>query len=84
MIAAFLPSRLPIIQAPMAGSQSIELCAAVSEAGSLGSLPAAMLRPSELRDQIAEIRRWTAAPLLGRREVGDANLHGKSAAALSP
>jgi NAD(P)H-dependent flavin oxidoreductase YrpB (nitropropane dioxygenase family) len=29
MIAEFLPSRLPIIQAPMAGSQGIELCAAV-------------------------------------------------------
>jgi nitronate monooxygenase len=62
MIGDFLPSRLPIIQAPMAGSQGVELCAAVCEAGGLGSLPAAMLTPSELRDQIAEIRRRTAAP----------------------
>jgi nitronate monooxygenase len=62
MSAEFLPSRLPIIQAPMAGSQGVELCAAVCEAGGLGSLPAAMLTPSELRDQIAEIRRRTPAP----------------------
>jgi nitronate monooxygenase len=61
MIAEFLPSRLPIIQAPMARSQGVELCAAVCEAGGLGSLPTAMLTPSELRDQIAEIRRRTAA-----------------------
>jgi nitronate monooxygenase len=62
MIAEFLPSRLRIIQAPMAGSQGVELCAAVCEAGGLGSLPSAMLTPSELRDQIAEIRRRTPAP----------------------
>jgi nitronate monooxygenase len=62
MITQFLPSRLPIIQAPMAGSQGVELCAAVCEAGGLGSLPAAMLTPHELREQIAEIRRRTPAP----------------------
>jgi NAD(P)H-dependent flavin oxidoreductase YrpB (nitropropane dioxygenase family) len=54
MTAEFLPSRLPIIQAPMAGSQGVELCAAVCEAGGLGSLPTAMLTPSELRGQIDE------------------------------
>jgi nitronate monooxygenase len=62
MTAEFLPSPLPIIQAPMAGSQGVELCAAVCEAGGLGSLPTAMLAPPELRDQIAEIRRRTRAP----------------------
>lgn len=62
MIREFLPSRLPIIQAPLAGSQGVELCAAVCEVGGLGSLPAAMLTPSELRDQIVEIRRRTPAP----------------------
>jgi nitronate monooxygenase len=62
MIAEFLPSQLPIIQAPMAGSQGVELCAAVCDAGGLGSLPAAMLTPSQLREQIAEIRRRTPAP----------------------
>ncbi|HSI48686.1 MAG TPA: nitronate monooxygenase [Ideonella sp.] len=41
--AAWLPSRLPIIQAPMAGSQDERLALAVHAAGALGSLPAAML-----------------------------------------
>src|SRR5271166_4171125 len=62
MTAEFLPSRLPIIQAPMAGSQGVELCVSVSEAGGLGSLPTAMLSPTELRDQIAAIRTRTHAP----------------------
>ena len=62
MSAEFLPSQLPIIQAPMAGAQGVELCAAVCEAGGLGSLPTAMLTPPQLRDQIAEIRRRTSAP----------------------
>ena len=55
----WLPSRLPIIQAPMAGSQGVELCVAVCEAGGLGSIPSAMLTPAILRDQIAEIRART-------------------------
>jgi nitronate monooxygenase len=62
MTAEFLPSRLPIIQAPMAGSQGVELCVSVSEAGGLGSLPTAMLPPTELRDQITAIRTRTHAP----------------------
>ena len=44
----WLPSRLPIIQAPMAGSQGVELCVAVCEAGGLGSIPSAMLTPRDL------------------------------------
>ena len=56
------PSRLPIIQAPMAGSQGVDLCVAVCEAGGLGSLPSAMLTPAALREQIAEIRTRTNAP----------------------
>jgi nitronate monooxygenase len=62
MSREWLPSRLPIIQAPMAGSQGVELCVAVSKAGGLGSIPSAMLTPSILRDQIAEIRARTQAP----------------------
>ncbi len=58
----WLPSRLPIIQAPMAGAQGVELCVAVSEAGGLGSIPSAMLTPAILSDQIAEIRARTRAP----------------------
>ena len=58
----WLPSRLPIIQAPMAGSQGVELCVAVCEAGGLGSIPCAMLTPATLREQIAEVRARTRAP----------------------
>lgn len=62
MAADFLPSLVPIVQAPMAGSQGIELCVAVCEAGGLGSLPSAMLTPAQLRAQIAEVRARTRAP----------------------
>ncbi len=58
----WLPSRLPIIQAPMAGAQGVDLCVAVCEAGGLGSIPSAMLSPAVLRDQIAAIRARTSAP----------------------
>ena len=56
----FLPSRLPIIQAPMAGSQGVELCVRVAEAGGLGSLPAAMLTPALLSEQIGARSRANA------------------------
>ena len=46
----------------MAGSQGVELCVAVCEAGGLGSIPSALLSPAILRDQIAEIRARTPAP----------------------
>ena len=58
----WLPSRLPIIQAPMAGSQGVELCVAVCEAGGLGSIPSAMLTPAILSDQIGEVRARTRGP----------------------
>ncbi|MFO1118399.1 MAG: nitronate monooxygenase [Beijerinckiaceae bacterium] len=54
-------SSLPLIQAPMAGSQGPGLCIAVCEAGGLGSIPCAMLTPDVLRQQIAEIRAGTKA-----------------------
>ncbi|MDE2362497.1 MAG: nitronate monooxygenase [Hyphomicrobiales bacterium] len=55
-------SSLPIVQAPMAGSQGPDLCIAVCEAGGLGSIPCAMLTPEILRAQIAQIRAETRAP----------------------
>jgi nitronate monooxygenase len=58
----FLPSIIPLIQAPMAGAQGPELAIAVCRAGGLGSLPAAMLTPDHLREQIAAVRRETNAP----------------------
>jgi nitronate monooxygenase len=58
----FLPSNIPLIQAPMAGAQGPELAIAVCRAGGLGSLPSAMLTPDLLREQIAAVRRQTEAP----------------------
>lgn len=53
---------LPLIQAPMAGSQGSALAVAVSRAGGLGSLPAAMLAPEALREELASITRQTTRP----------------------
>lgn len=53
---------LPIIQAPMAGSTSSELVAAVSNAGGLGSLGAGLMAPTALRESIEKIRRLTDKP----------------------
>ena len=54
-------TQIPVVQAPMAGSQGPKLCIAVCEAGGLGSIPCAMLTPDILREQIAEIRAATKA-----------------------
>jgi nitronate monooxygenase len=58
----FLPSKIPLIQAPMASAQDATLAIAVCQAGGLGSLPAAMLTPDRLLEQIATIRNATSAP----------------------
>ena len=52
----------PIIQAPMAGSQGSALAIAVSNAGGLGSLPAALLDAAGLRQELERVR---AASALG-------------------
>jgi nitronate monooxygenase len=59
---AFLDTDLPIIQAPMAGVQGSALAVAVSNAGGLGSLPAAMLAPDDLRDEITAVLAQTSSP----------------------
>ena len=51
-LAARLGTRLPLIQAPMAGAQGSALALAVGAAGGLGSLPAAMLTPAALRAEL--------------------------------
>ncbi|HEX8155627.1 MAG TPA: nitronate monooxygenase [Thermoanaerobaculia bacterium] len=61
-IADLFGIELPIIQAPMAGVQGSALAIAVSSAGGLGSLPAAMLTVDALRKEIAAIRARTARP----------------------
>lgn len=50
---------LPVIQAPMAGSQGSELAIAVSKAGGLGSLPCAMLGTNAMRAELSAIRDGT-------------------------
>jgi len=52
----------PIVLAPMAGASTPELVAAVSNAGGLGSLGAAMMPPEAIRAAIREIRRQTLRP----------------------
>lgn len=52
----------PIIQAPMAGVTTPELVAAASNAGGLGSLGAALMKPEEIRTAIKKIRNLTSKP----------------------
>jgi nitronate monooxygenase len=51
---------LPIVQAPMKGTSTPALAAAVSNAGGLGSLGCAGLAPGELRATLAEMRGRTS------------------------
>lgn len=59
---ALFQTQLPIIQAPMAGVQDHCLAAAVSNAGGLGSLPAAMLSLDTLRSELAHLSAKTSQP----------------------
>jgi nitronate monooxygenase len=54
--------RLPVIQAPMAGSQGSALAIAVANAGGLGSLPCAMLTLDGMREELQSIRAATDQP----------------------
>ena len=47
---------IPIIQAPMAGSDSVALARGVSSAGGLGSLACALLAPDAVRDAARALR----------------------------
>lgn len=53
---------LPLIQAPMAGSQGSAMAIAVSNAGALGSLPCAMLGPEALHAELSAIKAQTQRP----------------------
>lgn len=59
-LRARLGTRWPLLQSPMAGVQGSALALAVSGAGALGALPAAMLAPDALR---AELRTLQASGL---------------------
>jgi len=58
-----LGTELPIIQAPMAGSQGSAMAVAVSNAGGLGSVPCAMLAPDAMRAELAAFRSQSSKPL---------------------
>lgn len=53
----------PVVQAPMAGAQDHRLALAVAQGGGLGSLPAAMLSPSDLATSVQAFRSASVAPL---------------------
>ena len=61
-IRTLLQVSLPVIQAPMAGSQNHVLAAAVSEAGGLGSIPAGMLNAETLDAELTAIAALTCKP----------------------
>lgn len=54
---------LPIVQAPMAGSNGAEMAIAVSEAGGLGSLPCAMLSAEQMRAELSLFRARSPRPV---------------------
>ena len=62
MIHELLGTALPLIQAPMAGSQGSALAIAVSNTGALGSLPCALLSLDAMRDELAAITAKTTHP----------------------
>jgi nitronate monooxygenase len=53
---------LPIIQAPMAGSQGSTLAVAVSNAGGLGSLACALLTPEMIGRELTTLKAGTSKP----------------------
>jgi nitronate monooxygenase len=52
----------PIIQAPMAGPTSPQMAIAASEAGGMGSIPAAMLTAETLRAELQVVKQGTGRP----------------------
>jgi len=59
---ALFKTQFPIIQAPMAGVQDHRLALAVSNAGGLGSLPAAMLNLDALKAELTQLSAKTDKP----------------------
>ncbi|MCS3839018.1 nitronate monooxygenase [Pseudomonas sp. JAI111] len=61
-ILDLLGIELPIIQAPMAGATGSAMVIAASNAGGLGSMPAAMLSIEQLREELKTIRQHSQRP----------------------
>ena len=57
-----IPSRYPLLQAPMAGAQGSALALAVCAAGGVGALPAAMLSPEALQAELQVLRSQASGP----------------------
>src|SRR5215471_14237991 len=57
-----LKIEIPIIQAPMAGSDSVALARSVSSTGALGSLACALLSPEAVREAMRALRHEMARP----------------------
>ena len=88
-LATLLGTEWPLVQAPMAGVQGSALAIAACRAGALGSLPAAMLSPQALRDELAAIRAATDRPFnlnffCHRPPATDAAAEARWRAALAP
>lgn len=62
LLTELLGTELPILQAPMAGSQGSALAIATCQAGALGALPCAMLAPDVIARELAAIAASTARP----------------------
>lgn len=62
ILQQLLGIELPVIQAPMAGVQDHRLALAVSGAGGLGSLPAALLSLEALRSELIALKTQTDRP----------------------
>jgi nitronate monooxygenase len=58
-----LGSRLPIVQAPMAGAGGVALAIGALKGGAVGSLPSAMRTPQEVIAEVAEVRAAADGPL---------------------
>lgn len=61
-LADLIPSRLPLLQAPMAGAQGSPLALAVCAAGGVGALPAAMLSAEALRAELQQLQTQAQGP----------------------
>jgi len=61
-LSDLIPSRLPLLQAPMAGAQGSALALAVCAAGGVGGLPAAMLSPEALHAELQLMRGQAQGP----------------------
>ena len=62
LLTDLLGNRDPIIQAPMAGSTTVELVAAVSNAGGIGSMGYAETPSATIREDAQKIRKLTDKP----------------------